>query len=158
MSGLSTYTPQTETVEIPGGHLVLRGLCPDDLVVLLRENYESLAMLFNRYIADPDFGQALMSDGAAMQNGEAPMDKAVTDAVLDVLQKAPDLVAQAIALAAEEPGAVQQAKRLPLSVQMEAVEVIVVLTLRAEGGLGKLTERVTRIAGSVGALPAGRSR
>lgn len=154
MSGLSTYTPATETVALPGGgDFAVRGLSLEDFTILLRSHYDTLEQLFDQYLTE-----------AALEQ----VDKDATDGALglgdmkgilmEALSKAPALVGDVIARAADEPENGHRARLLPIGTQIEAVQKIVTLTLEAEGGMEKLFETAKTAWTSLAGLVPGRSR
>ena len=82
---------------------------------------------------------------------------ALKDVILDGIEKAPAIFAEVIARAADEPDLAPQARLLPLGVQVEAIGEIVRLTLKAEGGVEKFSETVTKLARSLSGLVGGRA-
>jgi len=75
--------------------------------------------------------------------------------IRDLAGEFPELLAAIIALGADEyaPDMVQKVKRLPLLVQVEAIEAIFGLTFQSEGDVGKFMESLTRgLVAATGAL------
>lgn len=62
-----------------------------------------------------------------------------------ILDKIPGVGAHAIALCADEPDAVEQAKGLPLPVQMDGLEKIFMLTFTGDGSIKKALEVAIRM-------------
>ena len=150
--GLSAFTPATETVAFPGGEVAVRGLCLDDLTVLVRRHYDTVSGLFDRYVRD---GASSAVDAAIEQR---EIDAAqLRGLAFEVMDEAPEMIADVIALAAGEPGARENAKTLPVGTQLDLIERVIRLTLEAEGGPEKLVETVSRLAESLAALTASRS-
>lgn len=154
MSGLSTYTPATEKVALPGGgEFAVRGLSLEDFTILLRSHYETLEHLFDQYLTEAALEKVDQeaTDGALGLGDMKGM-------VLEALSKAPALVGDVIAHAAGEVEHSHRARLLPVGVQIEAVQKIITLTLEAEGGMEKLFETAKTAWTSLAGLVPGRSR
>lgn len=75
-----------------------------------------------------------------------------------LLQLAPDFVAEAVAMAAGEPGMATTVRKLPAPVQLDAINKIIDLTFEAEGGLKKFGETlVALVQKATSALQAANS-
>ncbi len=151
---LTAFEPKTEMVELPGGgSFAVRGLSLEDFTVLLRAHYEPISTLFDRYVAESAAEAVDQKEtGGVMGLGD------VRGVVLEALEHAPGLIGDVIARAAEETENPHRARLLPMGVQIDAIEKVIRLTLEAEGGLEKLVETVSRLAGSLTELTANRSR
>lgn len=147
---LSDYAPKSETVTFPGGEFTVRGLSLQDLTVLLRTHYATANALFDRYI-----GESAMAAATAKSPEIATGDP--REVVLEALEVAPGMISDVVARAADEPDKAALVARLPLGVQVEAIEAVVRLTLEAEGGLEKFVETVLRLTGSLASVPVDRS-
>lgn len=70
----------------------------------------------------------------------------------------PDLTAEIIAWASGEPESVEQARTLPVTAQLEALDAVLELTFEAEGGVKKFGEIVVRLlqrtTGALGEIKA----
>lgn len=118
MEALSNLVLRTDSVEVPveGGtsSLKLRGLSADAIAFMAQFHGEALGAVYTR----------------AVQGG---IDATNVVAALDeLLSEAPILAATAIAFAADEPDAIEQAAALPLGTQIEALEKIFRLTFEGE--------------------------
>lgn len=134
---LNGFTPRTETVEFPGGEFAVRGLSLEDLTVLTRSYFDPLNSLFDKYVAEA----AAAAIDQKVADGKMGLGD-IKSVALEALEVAPGMLGDAIARAAGEPENAALARLLPIGVQLDAVEKIVRLTLEAEGGLGKLMERI----------------
>lgn len=134
--GLKNLVIPTETINVPGNDpLVVRGLDLPSILFLVRHHQEALSDLFNK-----------------AQGGV--FDDATVDAIaLAVFETAPELAAKIIACACDEPDEWQNAMRLPVSVQVQIIERIGVLTFAAEGGVEKLLETVVKVLSGAARLP-----
>lgn len=152
--GLKDYAPATQTIQLPGDDtFVVRGLALQDITVLLRSHYDTAARLFDKYVGE---AAQTAADAAVPEAKFGPGNmKAV---ILDALQAAPSMLSDVIAVAADEPELGPQVARLPLGVQVEAIEAIIRLTLEAEGGMEKLIETVEKLTSSLAGTDGDRSR
>ena len=76
----------------------------------------------------------------------------VNTVVMDLADKASGLSGMIIACGMGEPSQAEKASTLPLTIQIDALEKIVRLTLVAEGGLEKLMETVTGAVAGLASL------
>lgn len=130
---LSDYSPEKAVVVFKGGQFEVRGITLDDLAILLRDHMDDLDALVNIL-------------GNAMKSGIS-QDTAValaTQHALALVREAPGLVARAIAQQADEPDLVENARRLPMHVQVSALEDIARLTFEEAGGPKKFFERLMK--------------
>lgn len=124
--GLADYQPVRETVAISGGQsMQVRGLALEDVTVLFRAHLADL----DKVVAI--FGKQLDADQAVT----AMMTHAIA-----LVKEAPGLVANLIALASDEPDAVDNARRLPFAVQVTALKAVARLTFDEAGGPKKFVE------------------
>lgn len=140
----------TEDVAVPGGILTVRGLSLNDLTELLSGFRAELETIFAHF---EKMGDVTMEGMAEIAD--------------TLLLKSPTLVAHAILLAADEPitqDSVQQALRLSIGVQTDAIEKIGRLTFEGSGGvkkflgtLIKISKGVTRTVGELGTPGSGVS-
>ncbi len=136
--GLKNLVIGTATVMVPNGvdfePLVVRGLGLDAVVSLLREQGPAMqavyakAILYAQRAADPSVATELSGD-----------------LVVALLSDSPVLAAKMIALGCGEPDEWETVMVLPLSVQIELLEQIGILTFAAEGGAKKAVETVIRV-------------
>ena len=124
---LADFDIAMKDVPLPNGKsFSVRGVSLVDISMLLRNRGDEIRAFFSKYSADD----------AADQTSAAGM---------KLLESAPDLAAELIACAADEPKMVKTALRLPISVQLDALEKIAELTFDAEGGPKKFFEAVIRV-------------
>lgn len=136
--GLNTFTPPTEVVQFPGGHITLRGLALNDLTRLVKRHGPQMRTIFSQ-----------LAGAGKIDLADASTD----DILLQLLETAPGLIGDVIAHACDEPDNGTAASRLPATTQIEALEIIYRLTLEAEGGLEKLKGTVQRVARTLPGLP-----
>jgi hypothetical protein len=120
---ISDFQLPTEEVLFPnGGSFAVRGLSLQDITLLLGQHGSSMESFFDQY------------------NGNK--DQSAMDIGMNLVGKAPSLVAQIIASAADEPDMATKIIRFPIVVQQDALEKIARLTFDASGGPGKFVEAV----------------
>ena len=117
-------TIEFETISYGGKTYKLIGLAPIHLTYLVRHQKAALEEIYQK-----------------AASGELSDD--INGIVLDLAEKAPRLCAMVIACGMDAPLKHETFLSLPMSVQAEALNKIVRLTLTAEGGLEKLMEIVT---------------
>lgn len=139
---LSELEIPTETVKVPGGEISVRGLALPDVSALLRYHGEALEGVYLEKIVNSE------DDPEAFQM--AALARAVMEA-------APMAVAQAIALAADEPDQAEKVARLPIPAQMDAIEKVLVLTFQSEADVKNLLGTVLRGSSAVRKLLEGMS-
>lgn len=126
---LSDFQVPTESVALPGGNsFTVRGLSVDDITQLVNAHRPALEAIFNKF----------------EEQGDLSLEMTAT-IVEGMISSFPGFVAQAIALAADEPGEGAKVRKLPVSIQVEAVERIGRLTFISEGGLKNVLATVVKI-------------
>jgi len=139
---LSNYNPETTTVDLPGrgGSLTVRGLSFQDLTALIRDHRETIEKLFNDYSDDGSNAHSLLTK---------------------LLTNSPEFCAHVIALACDEPEAVDNALRLPLTAQLDALIAVGKMTFEEAGGVKKFLEQIIMIiqgvTGVMEQLPASQT-
>lgn len=120
---LSDYFPAKEVVAFQGGQFEVRGLTLDDLAILLRDHLTDLDAVISIIGSDikHETGVALMA-----QHG------------VKLIREAPGVAAMAIAIACDEPDAVDNARKLTMPVQLRALEAIYRLSFDEEDGPKKV--------------------
>lgn len=123
----------------PAQQFAVRGLNLNDLTRL--------------FISHAPVMMKLYADFVATKDDKGPSDMFTTKMVKDMLMKAlgeaPELVFGLIAFASDEPDEIETASQLPVMLQLEAMEQIVLLSIRSEAELKKLQEMVLRIIETV---------
>lgn len=125
----------------PAQTITVRGIALDDIMKLFRVHGPDLIKLYDN----------LTKDKAKIENGDS------AQIVLQAAEQFPDMVADLIVLATDSPStkaAHAVAKRLPITVQLKAMEAITRLTLEDHGGVGELVETLLRMFGGVNGLVA----
>ena len=139
-------------VDTPGGSFAVRGLTTDMVVGLYQRHRGELGTLFDDLTANAKTGS---------QND-------ITNIVVGGLHAAPTIAAELVALAsgsrpddvAVEPGEtdtnwardVQQARDLPLPIQVDALQKVAEQTFTSDMPAGKFLAVVIKMAGSATAL------
>lgn len=118
---LADYTPERHEIKSPAGITLfsVRGISAVDVSVLLRDHFAHLDKMFELF---------------AQQNRDVFATGAGEKLILTVVRDFPEIAAAAISLAADEPGTEENAKSLPLPVQIEAIRHIGRLTFEIVGG------------------------
>lgn len=119
----------TEEVQLPGGStFAVRGLSLQDITLLISKHGPVMEEFFRRYSANEKANPLEVGMG--------------------LIAQAPGLVAQIIAIAADEPNKADTVLKFPLVVQQDALEKLSKLTFDANGGPKKFVEAVIRLVKS----------
>lgn len=118
----------TAEVKTPGGSFSVRGLALADVMMISQSFGPQAAMLFTKVI-----------------NKEKILEADVRTILMDLLPQAPDMLALAIALAADEPDMVSKVRKLQPQYQLAALESIFQLTFEGEAELKKFMESIIRM-------------
>lgn len=142
--GLRDIKLPSDTVQVTDDQsFVVRGLGFREITELVETYQPVIAPLFEEMTA-------------LRGGGEADVSAFMKTAGFTILKTAPDLVAQMIAIASNDPDpeGVAAANRLPPPVQVDAVERIFLLTFRTEAERKKMVETVIRwITETAGMIP-----
>lgn len=125
MDQLETLILPSETVNFNGQSLEVYGLGLAHITRIIREHRSVCAELYTKAV-------------------QGELAGSVEEIALSMMDDFAPLAAVAIACGMRSPKSAEKAAQLPLSVQADALEKIINLTLVAEGGLEKLMERVVR--------------
>lgn len=121
MSALSEYQPERVAITHKDKPLItVRGLSLSDVTVLFSKHLADIRVLVDLY----DRRASIFSDFEGVENA----------LLLRLLADFPDLMAQLIANASDEPDQAAQIRCLPLAIQVQALYVIVRLTMEDMGG------------------------
>lgn len=114
---LADFTPETVEIEHNGKPLMtVRGLSLDDVSILIRSHLHTLNRL-----------QAAASTGSLSDIGADTF-------VVEVLQNAPDVAYDALALAGDVTEEVNRLRKLPVGTVVKALQIVLKLTLEDIGG------------------------
>lgn len=123
---LADYEPVREVVTLPrGGSMHVRGLSLEDFATLFRAHLtdlEAVVHIFAQNQTPETAGQQVIKHG------------------IGIVRDAPALATTLIALAIDEPDHCEKVRKLPLAVQMMAIEKIAKLTFEEAGGPKKFVE------------------
>lgn len=128
----------TAKIELPGGSdpLVVRGLSVNDFKTLINLHREVASILFDKIV------NASNSDvSSALSN--------IDDLALMVIEEFPLVLADFIAIAADQIDDADVFVNLPVGVQFEAISAICRLTFGEEDVPKKLLATVTRVFGAI---------
>lgn len=123
---LSNYRAPKAVVPFKGGQVEVRGITFDDLAILMRnhlDDVDNLVKIFNR--------PGLTAESAV---------PAILQNCIGLVREAPGLTAQLIALAADEPENVAEARSLGMAIQVKVIRAIADLTFEEAGGPKKFLE------------------
>jgi hypothetical protein len=141
MAGLAELDLESmmRKIDLPnGGFFTVRGIAISDISRIVRSNSHDLEGFFMKWAGeqqaihkspDPKFA----AKGLATKFGK------------DLLAGAPDLAADIIAHASDEPAMSHRVKMLPFPVQLEALDAIAELTFNGEDGIKKAVEAVIKM-------------
>lgn len=130
MGSLSDIIIPTEEVEVAKGvTITLRGLSFLDLSLLIQDHAVVLDKLYREHV---------------VERHEMPPTDQLARALMT---EAPDLVAQVIAHANDEPESYEKVQKLPGIVQINALIAVAALTFHSEDEVKKLLETVIQGAG-----------
>lgn len=132
---------------VPEAKIVVRGLGSHDVMRIVRVHGPSLVQTLTAVLASRgDTPEATDADALQSLAGEF---------IVRLSDQVPDAIADMIVVASDDPEPVKGfaiAKKLPLPVQLKAVQEIVRLTLEDFGGLGELMETVVTLLGGANGL------
>lgn len=130
---LADYKPETLPVQLGREQsMEVQGLSLEHLAVLLREHMPDLDAVFDLFD-----GVENMPQGAGQQ------------LAMTLISQAPGLVANVIALAANQPEHAEKAAMLPAPVQIDALMKIGELTFTEVGGVKKFLEHIAALLKTV---------
>lgn len=134
--GLKEYQPLRHEIVLGGSSFHVRGLSLDDVSRLVNHHLPDLEALFELVAS---------SDKIDFDN--------LRPLVVPIIQQAPGLAANLIALAADEPDEAQRAATLPFPVQVDTLVKIGDLTFHEVGGVGKAMETITALLSKTSLKP-----
>lgn len=121
---LANLVTPTQVIPYNGQDITVRGLCVDDVSILIRQHKEDLDSVVNKLISDD-------GNGSATDLGSE---------IATIVAGFPKLTAQAIALATDSPDHIEVASKLPIPLQLELILAIYQLTVEEAGGIKKFLE------------------
>lgn len=139
---LADYEPLRRDIALPGGSsFAVRGFSLEDITLLIDKHGEDIQRFFDRYA----------------QETTRPDDVSPVAAIMDVLRQAPELAASIIARAADEPGTESKIRKLPIGVQVDAMQKVADLSFEVSGGPGNFVEAVISLMRGLGSAASSRS-
>ena len=122
-------------IEAAGVTFHVRGLSLEDILLLVSEHKAELSVLFDRF---QDSADTDIDDTRTMG--------------ANLIQEAPGLAAKIIAIAADEPDAVDNVRQLPFPAQVDTLDQIGRLTFESQRDVKKVLEIVIRVAQGANSL------
>ncbi|HRJ64404.1 hypothetical protein [uncultured Brevundimonas sp.] len=134
--GLRDYELPTMTVNIDAANSFdVRGIAFEDITRLVNKHGPVCVMIYTKF---------------QQTKGEIGLRPESVGQLLSMaMGQFPEAVAELIAMAAGEPDMAAKVQRLPIGVQLDAIEKIIALTFSGEADVKKLVETVTRMAEGV---------
>jgi hypothetical protein len=130
---LSDITVPTEVISVGTNNFTVRGLCFDDVTRIIQKHQVAVEKVIDAY-------------------GNKVPDAAILQMLIGEL---PDLTAQVIACAADEPDNIAIARKLPMPKQVEALVAIAKMTFDEVGGVKKFADQLADLFGGLrSSLPA----
>jgi hypothetical protein len=130
---LADFQPASHEVKLQGGSFRVMGLSLTSISRLVEYHLDDLEALFN-FLKNADKIKA---------------DADMRPIALALVQHAPGLVANIIALAAGEPDSAKQAEQIPAPIQVDLLMKIGDLTFTEAGGVKKSLEMVATLLGEM---------
>jgi hypothetical protein len=118
----------TETIKVGNrGDFTVRGLSFADVAALVNKHRDELDTVIGVFTSGEGTPDAML---------------------VTLLAEMPDLAAKVIAFASDEPGQHEKVKRLPVTVQLDALMAVGRLTFEEAGGVKKFAEQVLVLLGA----------
>lgn len=117
------FTLKTETIKDGDNEVVVRGLSLNDIVQLMVVNRDAVEAMFGEF---------------AGRDPEQIKDTEITEVAMNLIETAPAMVAHIIALAADATDEFDNIMKLPVGMQMDALEKVGGLTFTSGGGAKKM--------------------
>jgi hypothetical protein len=137
---LSEYKVPKEVVVFPGGTFEIRAISLPDVAALIDVHEYAITMIVDKVQNRKELLQKGIDEG----NDEA-VQTVVVDLMTELVREAPILVANLIALCADEPNQMENASKLPITAQIEALSKIAKLTFTDLASVKKLAADVMSI-------------
>lgn len=133
---LQEYKPKLETITFDGGEFTVRGISLPDVALLIDMHEGTISTIVE-----------LAQSRAEMFNSgdDGLVREAMTDLISSLIRESSILMSNLIAILADEPGTLDQASKLPITVQLEALTRIAELTFRDPASVKKLAADVMRL-------------
>ncbi len=144
MGKLRDYVISTRDVVGPGGSFTVRGVNARDIAVVFNMHGPAMAKIFSDVIAQAKSGKRTTFTNADTM-----------DVIRDIVPQVPEVAVALIAMAADDytPEGIEAAGKLPMGVQIEALQKTFEVTFESEAEIKKLGELLlTSIAQMTGSL------
>lgn len=128
--GIDDYVIERVTITGKGGSFDVRGLSVGDVQVLMGEHLKDLDAILDIYSKSVN-PNLLVAETAQF--------------AVSLIREAPGLVANAIALAADDPTKSEKTAKFPIPVQVKALKEIVRLTFEEAGGTKNFFESLKEL-------------
>lgn len=125
------YNPPQQTITFAGGEFTIRGLALVDVTQLIATHKDTISGVFDQF---------------AGRRADQIQGSEMLGAALGLVEHSPALAAHVIALSSDSPESFDEIKKLPVDVQVEAIEKIAAMTFAMEGGSKKFWETVIRLS------------
>lgn len=128
---LASFVPPKRKIEFEGGDVQVRAVSLQDVSIILDSHQFTIDRIVTmlRSRGDLDFTNAQI----------------ITDTIMEAIRESPLLVANVIALCADEPEFQREASMLPLPVQIEVLQAIGDITFKDEAAVKKFVADVTKL-------------
>lgn len=128
---LSSFKPSKRKIEWPGGDVEVRAISLQDVAIIIDAHQATVdriaTMMMSR--ADLDFNSNVI----------------VADTIMEAVRESPLLVANLIALCADEAEFMEAASKIPLPAQIEILQTISDITFKDDAALKKFAADVTKL-------------
>jgi hypothetical protein len=136
---LSEFKPKTETVLFDGGSFDIRAISLPDVAMLIDSHELSINSMVMTVRNRLDI---IKANG---KTDDEAMSEIVGSMVIEIIRETPILAGNLICLCADEPGEMETAMKLPVTVQIEALTKIAKLTFTDLASVKKLATDVMSI-------------
>lgn len=133
---LKEYAPKREIVNFPGGSFEVRGISLPDVSLLIDVHEHVISIIAEKA---RNRAELIGSDDPIM------VQEAMTDLISEMIREAPSLIGYVIAICADEEDSYNQALKLPVTVQIDALTKIANLTFTDMASIKKLAADVMRL-------------
>lgn len=141
---ISEFKDTREEVEFRGGSFSVRAISLPDVSALI----EVHEYVVNNIVDKVRARKELFDQARAGENEEA-MAEVVSSVITELIRESPILVANLIAICADEPDQMGNVARMPVSVQLDAVSKIAKLTFTDLASVKKLAADVMAIVNGI---------
>lgn len=148
---LSEYTVPKEVVPFPGGSFEVRAISLPDVAILIDVHEYAITLIVDKI----QNRKELLQKGIDEQNDDA-VQTVVIDLMSELVREAPILIANLIAICADERDSLDNASKLPITSQIDALTKIAKLTFTDLASVKKLAADVMALVRGI--LPTVNAR